>query len=234
MTPLLIILIFALVIFNVWNLLSLKELKKYNRSYRELKDDRYYELKYKIEYITTIVVVVIGVGTFFGYKFFEEFKKNATNNLNTVTKNYEIKLDSIGKIIDSKKFVLNDYSKMQDSIDKRVKNSDNLLSILTDRINVISNKNIVKQDFYIVDKLKFLIGIKGGATFYFKDLLTLSGDKLPTFNKPPFLVVVPENSVEISILRIEKDYFKIDVPSFLSTDGEDIDTARFSIMLSQK
>lgn len=228
----LIVLVIILIIFSVWNLISLYELKKYNRSYRELKDDRYYELKYKLEYITAIVVVVIGVGAFFGYRFFEEFKKNTSENLKTVTENYEVKLKSIGKIIESKEFALNDNSEKQNSIEKRVKNSDSLVTILTGRINVISNKSIVKQDIYLVDKIFFKFPKTNMDTcrFYYKDLTSIKGEKLPIFNEPPFLAIVPESPADFVITEKKKDYFKLEIIGGFG----DLKTVYFGIMVSQK
>jgi hypothetical protein len=61
-------------------------------------------------------------------------------------------------------------------------------------------------------------------------LTTIIGDKLPPFDKAPFLVAVPENPAVLTILHIDKDYF--DIESGMSMGP--VDSAIFSIMISQK
>lgn len=232
MDTILIVLLIALISSNVWNWFSLRDLKKHNRSKQVITDERYYELKYKIEYITTIVVVVIGVGGFFGYKWFDGLKKDTADKLKNVTDLYDIKFDSIDKKIESKKYTLNDYEAKQENIDKKVENSDKKLSVISNRIDIINKKSIIKQDFYIVDNLKFPATENGNwyARFYYKNLKTIGGDSLPFFKKSPFLIAVPENQFELTIKYIGREYFDIETYNRLGDD----DTVKFSLMISQK
>jgi hypothetical protein len=221
----LIVLVIILIILSGWNLKSLWDLKKFNRSKLELKDDRYYELKYKNEFITTVAIVVIGVGGFFGYKMSDEINKRA-DSLKT-------RLDSLDRLIISKKDTLTNYEEIQDRIDKRVKISADSLTVLSRRINVINNKSVIKQDFYIVDNLEFPIAIKAEPfRFYYNKLTTIGGDPLPTFKKAPFLVAVPENASTLTIVYIGREYFEIDCGMTLGPTNPD--TAKFSILISQK
>lgn len=239
MIPLLIGLLIALIGLSVWNLYSLRDLKKYNRSYRELKDDRYYELKYKNEYITTITIVVFGVGSFFGYKFFEDFKKDASDKLKykTDSLSFEIKslrmsLNPIRDSVNEYKNIVNKLKSDQNDVGNNIQNSYGQLFQLKREINTISNKNIVKQDFYISDNLKFSLSGKGVITkiFYFNKLKTLVGEPFPTFEKTPFLVVVPENSAVLALEHLNKDYFEVSCGEY----AEPLDSAMFGIMVSKK
>jgi DNA-dependent RNA polymerase auxiliary subunit epsilon len=238
MIALLIVLVIALIGFSVWNLFSLKDLKKYNRSKQEIKDDRYYELKYKIEYVTIIAIVVFSVGAFFGYKWFEEIKKDASENLKEKTDSLYSEIESLRTSIkplrDSVtgyKNIVNKLNLDQKDVGNNIQYSREELSNLKSEIKTISNKSIVKQDFYIVDNLKFSVSDANfKARFYYKDLTTIIGDKLPLFNKAPFLVAVPENPAILTILQIEKDYFDIESGS----SSGPVDSAKFGIMISQK
>ena len=66
--------------------------------------------------------------------------------------------------------------------------------------------------------------------YYFKDLTTIVGDKLPIFSTAPFLVAVPENASQIAVTNITRDYFEI----VLYSSIDKIDTAKFNVMISQK
>jgi hypothetical protein len=242
---LLTVLAVALIVLSVWNLISLNELKKYNRSYRELKDDRYYELKYKGEYLTTIVVVVLSVGTFLGYRWFEEIKENASENLKAKTEVYENRFDSLRSKIDLINGTLEQYKTMVDeymasinefdtkqkNIERKAQVSDINLIQLKDRIEAINNENIIKQDLYIVDNLKFAITDSSWrATFYYKDLTTISGDKLPSFSQPPVLLTIPKNATGLTTIYIGKDSFEVDAGMTMGL----VDTCKFGIMIKQK
>ena len=213
----LIVLVIILIILSGWNLKSLWDLKKFNRSKIELNDDKYYELKYKNEFITTIAIVVIGVGGFFGYKMSDEINKRA-DNLKT-------RLDSLDRLIIAKKDTL--YT-----VETKTKILSDSLFQISNRISVISNKNIVKQDFYITDNLKFdITGAEvSSVRFYFKRLKTLAGHPFPSFNKAPFLFIVPQNGANVTLVHLEKDYFDVECSSYSGP----IDSAIFGIMVSKK
>jgi len=245
MSTIITVLLIALIVSSVWNLLSLKGIKKLNRLNKEMTDDRYFELKYKIEYITAIIVVVLGVGGFFGYKWFDEIKIDAAKNLKEKTNQYDNKFDSIdsklklteniirlysGKLDEYEKHS-NNIQSSQEFITKKIQNSSGELSGITEKIKAINEKNIIKQDFYIIDNLKIDTQDTNYVhRFYFKDLHTLLGDKLPIFSKPPFLIAVPENLIEIDIISINSEYFEINLSSYF----EDINPGIFSLMISQK
>lgn len=215
---LLIILAFILITLSVWNLISLNDLKKFNRSKQELKDDKYFELKYKLEFITTIAIVVIGVGGFFGYKVSDEVNLRADK--------LKKRMDSLDSLIIAKRDTLFSYDTISKNLDRR-------LTDISSKISVISNKNIVKQDFFIADNLKFAFGSDTPYyhRFYFNRLKTLVGDPFPAFDNPPFLVLVPENGAVVTIVHLNKYYFEVE--SSLGS-GPVIDSVKFGIMVSRK
>jgi heme/copper-type cytochrome/quinol oxidase subunit 2 len=155
MIAILIVLVITLIGFTVWNLISLKELKKYNRSKQEIKDDRYYELKYRIEYITTIGLIIISIGAFFGYKWFEEIKKDASDNLKSETEKFEIKIKSLYSEMEYTDSTIKSYQDSvayykksvgdiidkQNVIDYKADYSRDRFNQLSEKIDVINNKN---------------------------------------------------------------------------------------------
>ena len=223
----LIVLVIILIILSGWNLFGYFDLKKFNRSYRELKDDRYYELKYKTEFITASVLVVIFVGGFFQYKFFDDVNKTADNLTH--------RLDSLGRVLESKKDSVSNYQVMQSSLVKSQNSLDNRIDSSEKRINIISNKSIVKQDIYIVDRIQF--NSPDTCRFYYKDLKNIKGEKLPVFDKPPFLAIFPGGGYLFSIFEKNKDYFIIEAMdgSFAGLSGQVVNSGKyFGIMVSQR
>lgn len=227
--------LFVLVIFliglSVWNLLTLYNLKKYNRSEQKIKNDRYYELKYKTDYITT-VVVVMGIGAFFGYNWFEEIKDQAADNLREKTASFDGQYESLNRKLKNSDTLASTYTDKLNNLFTDYDNISKKLNKLFKDYETISEKQIIKYDFYIVDNLKFPIEFNHDTAyrFYYKNLKSITGDKLPEFKKPPVLFIVPENNVVYDIREIHKEYVEL---SFSSTVGG-IDTARFNFFFTTK
>ena len=226
----LIVLVIILIILSGWNLFGYYDLKKFNRSYRELKDDRYYELKYKTEFITASVLVVIFVGGFFGYKLFED-----ADNLKASITNSANRQDSLDNRTDSLELVLESKKDTVTSLDNQIVVSVGKLKTLSDKIDIINNKSIVKQDIYIVDTIQF--NSTDTCRFYYKDLKNIKGEKLPVFDKPPFLAIFPGGGYLFSIYKKNKDYFILLLRdgSFAGLNGQGDDSVKFfGIMVSQR
>lgn len=64
---LLIILISAILVFNIWNLFTLSKLKKQQASQQALNDPRYYELKAKQDFLVAVFSVFVATAAFLGY-----------------------------------------------------------------------------------------------------------------------------------------------------------------------
>jgi hypothetical protein len=119
--------------------------------------------------------------------------------------------------------------------DKKVKN-------VQFRIEDINSKNILKQNFYLVDSLFFDTRVVDTAksdesyykTYYFKDMMTIYGDKLPEFKKPPFLIATVEdvpNGQNGSIKEVTNNSFKFSLSSWREDRSR---IFRFSILVSEK
>jgi 5'(3')-deoxyribonucleotidase len=113
--------------------------------------------------------------------------------MNKTSGSFKDRLDSFDSLITAKKDTLYTF-------DSKTKNLDKKLTDISDKITITGNKNIVKQDFYITDNLKFSLSIDDKIRFNFKDLKTLAGNPFPTFDKAPFLMIVPQNSAIITLV----------------------------------
>ena len=210
----------VLIILSALNLGTLRQLSKFNKSKQEIKDDKYYELKYRIEFILASAVLVIAVGGYFGYNF--------TENISNKAKLLNNRLDTLNLKINAKKDTLYSY-------DAKTKGIKDTLEKVLKRIRLIAEKDIIKQDFYIVDNLSCPFNEKQqSVTYYFNQLTTISHQKLPNFDKPPILIVLPENAVDLTLVRVNKDYFKIGASWAVGDSNFVGDIAKFSIMLSKR
>lgn len=231
---------------------SLLKIKKQNNQYNfnGISDDRYYELKYKLQFITSVGVIIVAVAGFFGVDKFENFvttynKKTDSLDVRLKTYNKKIsKLDSIISTYDSKikdydDFVRNvDWSKTKFSQD--IINSNKGLLNLNNKIDAIKKRNILDKSFYVVDNLvvkNALIPENGnGITrFYFKDLTTIIGDKVPEFDKPPVTFVIPQSSSFIYIWSLTTEYFEVSFTGYNRDENkEEPKTFTFGVLIARK
>ncbi|MCD8437692.1 hypothetical protein LNI95_08410 [Tenacibaculum dicentrarchi] len=241
MEILLVIIFSAIVILNVWNLISLKQLKKDSTKLdSQLNDPKYYELKSKSEFIVAVFTILVAVGGLLGYKSFESVKKSIKDDLLSrmipinssidETEKKIIKYDSIFRINESMQIIINkDIPKN----DLKLKNQDRQLKLIQNTLNELNQNNKIKQSFYLVKSLE-IINIKGKLSkkFYFKDLRTNIGDKIPKFSKLPFLIPIPENMATIRINDLTLESFTIHIGSSLRVSGTNKPTSyKFGLMI---
>ena len=95
MNTILVALLLAFIVFSVWNIINLRKLLKTPlKKDSELNDKKYWELKYKQEYMIAVFAVILGVITWLGYRSVEDIKQDIRLELAS-------KLDSTKKAIDS-------------------------------------------------------------------------------------------------------------------------------------
>jgi hypothetical protein len=195
---------------SIWNIVLFYTLKKSIRIGRKIEDkDLYFELKYRIQLITTVFAIILAVITFYGYSTIDKFDDK-------ISKEIKIefgKHDSLYNILDVKKDrivqdyagILKEISSLKLTLDKNKKDIGNLQDIYKD----LSNKDILKNNIFIVKDL-FLIAGSGEKKFYFKDILTVNNKPLPKFTSSPSISIVSTNGALIDIKKITKEYFVLD------------------------
>lgn len=238
--------VLIILVFSIMSVISLWKIKKQSHLSFDFGNERYYELKYKIQYITSVGIVVIGVGAFFGYdkyeKFVERFDKKA-DSLEIKIKTYDAiisEMDKNLKTYDNKIYAYDSFIKRLEKSSNIVwsdlKNSNQSLLQLKDTIENIKKRNILEKSFYIVSGLKKSMNIWSGERYYFKDLTTIIGDKLPPFDKNPFIIIVPEDGVDYKIVKVTKDYIDIGIGGVTEFDSNEKDkkTSTFGLLISKK
>lgn len=221
----------ALIIFNVWNAISLKQLIKRPLKNDQLNDKNYWELKYKMQYMVTVFSVILAIIAFIGYNTVDNVK-------DSVRKEFQEELDSTKttllqikeQIQDSKSdfetrvantdSMLNHYRDMllglsnrTDVVKKSISVSDNELSRFKQKISEINSKNIIQQNIYIVDNIEYkVVDINEQdptKQIVFSGLSTISGDKLPLFKKPPFILVVSNDGSAYTVRNVTTSSFDL-------------------------
>ncbi|NTW31785.1 MAG: hypothetical protein HGB12_04040 [Bacteroidetes bacterium] len=242
MNTFIVIILSILLIFAGWNFFSTNRLIKNIKSNikEENNDSRYFELKYRIEFIVAIFSVIIVVIGFLGYNTFENAKKEIHKSI--IDKN-----DSLFKILSKNEIKLGKFdsgivklegknAKIDSGLlkyDSKAKSLNNSMLNLKNLIEVINSKNILKQNYYIVNSLSINL-YNNIKKIYFNDLITDMGDKLPIFTSPPIILPIPEINWQVQVNSIKKDYFEV-LPGYEIGDYEPKDSiVKFSVLIIQK
>ncbi|MFD1602995.1 hypothetical protein ACFSJW_07165 [Flavobacterium artemisiae] len=242
----------VITIFVIMSFVSLIKIKKQNNQNNTngISDDRYYELKYKLQYVSSVGVIVIAVAGFFGLDKYENFVaqfKGKTDSLDLKLKEYDKKLsllDSSILMYDSK---ISSYDKSLAKLDlgkvkfsKAMIASNKGLLQLKDTIDVIKKRNILDKSFYVINNLQVNNPIlpdngKLISRYYFKDLYTIIGDKLPEFEKPPVIFVVPQSLSNVVIVSLTKEYAEFSSYNYAGNNGnEEPKTFVFGLLIARK
>jgi len=243
----------VITLFVIMSFISLIKINKQNNqiNVNGISDDRYYELKYKLQFISSVGVIVIAVAGFFGldkYENFVEEFKSKTDSLDVKLIQYDKKitvLDSTISKYDNKINVYDNFLKKLDNskvqFSRAMIASNKGLLQLKDTINVIKKRNILDKSFYVIDNLQIDNHIKNGKhveinkKFYFKDMTTIIGDQLPDFVNKPVVFVIPQSTADISLIEVTKDYVVVDYGMHQGNGAkEDPTSFAFGLLIARK
>lgn len=242
MTITLILLVFVLLVFTIGNFVTLQRLSKSkNQSPDKADDSRYFELKYRVEFIVSIFSVVVGVMAFLGYNSItnakneiksgmekevsdikDEFSRVRTNvdTLNALRANLELKYRVISKGAATSETIIQDHLSR--------------LTLMQKQIDAINSKKIVQQNFIVTKSLTFRQTEKNpDNVVYFKDIQTLTGERLPNFSSPPLVIPVSEGDKVIDVLNVDSNSFQVFYGSSTGKDP-DMNKMEFSLVIIGK
>lgn|GEM_PF-6552186 len=255
MFPVLIaVLLFALVIFTVWNLISSRRhLRNSPPSSTGLDDSKYYELKYKQEFLVAAFVLIAGVAAFLGINTKDSLEKNLTEEIETKLKTPKNSIDSVSRTVASVDTLVRGLEAKTNELQARIEASEQIQSefntkshqysaamaeILT-RIKQINEKNILKQDVYVVTGLNYDARsgglVNGYKQYLFKDMKTILGDKLPTFKKAPFILAVSRQGGLMNLDNITTESFYLNVWNqvLMNNDNYKWTKSDFDLLISE-
>jgi|688.fasta_scaffold419072_2 hypothetical protein len=212
MTGLLYTLLIALITLSIWNLVTSRELvKKRNQNVGAvgLSDPRYFELKYKNQFLVAMFAVFVGLGSFYGYNTLEDAKKEARTEIINSTDSLKNKLSELEKLMNENKSnalqLGNDFSEVSKNLPK-LDGAFKRLSSLEQKIVNINQKNILKQNFYIVSTIERPI-LEKPQRLFLKDLTTSHGDKLPNFKSPPVIIAITDSKFQVDVYNVSTESF---------------------------
>lgn len=237
LTIVLLVAIFSLICLFLWNGFNFRSLKQMSLSKdKELNDAKYWELKYKYEFLIAIVGLITVTAGFLGYNSLQSIETAVRNDFNKKVDSVKNTLQNTYSDVNSRLLAAKDSVT---NIDSRVKNSQsqlqrsvNILAILkkqqfelkeggyqskkslselSGQIDSINTKNKIKREFYLIPNIPF----KGELQLHdtqvkikFSELRTISGDRLPIFKKPPIVLSALSNTTEFKISSIDNEGFE--------------------------
>lgn len=243
------IFLLVILVFVIMSYISLRNIRNQTNA-SGIGDDRYYELKYKLQFISSVGVIIIGVAGFFGVDKYDSFVakfKTKTDSLDIKLKEYDAKIYALDSTISNYDTKVSSYDNIFKNLDaSKVKFTKGMIASnkglleLKDTINNIKKRNILDKSFYVVDNLKIKNALipnngNGITRFYFKDLTTIIGDKLPEFEKSPVTFVIPQSAVMLNIYSLTNEYFEVGMSGYNSVEGEEIPkTYAFGVLIARK
>lgn len=224
----------ATIIFNVWNAIDLRSLRKSTLSNDQLKDSKYWELKYKIQFLVSAFSAIVIIAAFLGYNTIDNIRDSVSKEINQKldsTKKAVVSLgeqqEEIHRKVDSTGFKILQYQNVilglsgkQATVRESIKLSTHDLDNLKEKITEINNKNILQQNIYIVEKELDTTIFTGDQikVINFSDLITINGDKIPPLKSPPFILPVSNQGADFHILNVTNTSCKLQLWGY----GEEI------------
>ncbi|KAA5532635.1 hypothetical protein F0919_17795 [Taibaiella lutea] len=200
-----------------------------------IDEAKYYEVKYRMQYITAVFPLIIAVVALIGRKELSSISDSISSTihgkLDPELKNAQ---DSINVLRDSQDLMATRFidiqtkyqqldGKYNDLINKDKNTStiventgssaDNLsrkVNQLAEVINSISDKDIVKSGVYVIRNVPFNKKQGGDMVkYYFKDIKRSNGEGLPTFPNPPIVYIETVNYDEYKLMEVTNEYFTV-------------------------
>lgn len=187
-------LLLILVVLTIWNLTSFIKYRS-QPSTRKIDDARYWELKFRLDFIVAITVVIVGGLSFIGYDRIDNISDDVKSDIEHQVENaIQTELDPI------RQRALEAQALM-----------DSLLS-----------KNIVQQELYVV---RSQVLLNGRGKVYFKNLVSDKGKKLPLFTSIPLVIPTSLSAEALSVHSVTKESFELSWVYTLPATGVTADLA---------
>jgi hypothetical protein len=201
------IIVFMLLGLGIWQLHLLFQIKKRASESSNFDEAKYFELKYQLQYVISIFPVVLAILSVIGYQQTTSIKRQ----FDSLATSYN-SLDSLRNKI---KGGLNESD---DSLHKYEKDIFSLKA----SINTINAKDIIRERIYIVPNLIFNLGEYTGEweRFNFRNMVTISGEKLPIFTKPPLIFCFNDKGFATGICGLTTDGFELSITEKVGVENK--------------
>lgn len=251
-----VVILLALLVSSVWNLGILRVLRsKIDAEPKKLSDERYYELKYRMQFLTAVFTMIAALIALYGYDTFQ----TATEE---IQKSLESKVQASIAVIEQKEAAIQEMEKtirrlegstsdiqqalptslrQAEQFNKQLVTQRDHLGDLSIRIDELNGKNILQQNFYIIRSLSHSIALADTLyrrtqrffPYHFENLRTNLGDKLPLFREPPVIITSSECSIELFVTNVTEESFEIGYGTIHSFSPVP-DSIKFSLIIIEK
>jgi hypothetical protein len=221
----------SILILLIWDISILHRIYKLGKKGEAfIPDERYFELKYNINLLKGLATILIFVVGFLGYGSYNDLSKKVGSDINEIVDAQKDSISNLNKEIESFRSSIVAFKK---SIDGVVSQKDNVTKELASYQREFSKtkKKLESLDkaisqntkLYIVESLEFPFNIEDRNTkdckFYFKEMKTITGIKLPEFEELPS-VKVEGSRINLTVTNLTRDYIELSHSNFWG-DGKD-------------
>ncbi|HLP50549.1 MAG TPA: hypothetical protein VK154_06660 [Chitinophagales bacterium] len=198
----LLLLLFVLILWNTFSIRAI--LKKTNQNF--IADEKYFELKYKLEFITAGFAVTTLIAGYFGYNFDTSAKQSkiAMDVLEQRIKKDSIQInENIFLITKSRDENVRALTNQWEAI-KKLNQELKVKSKIIDSIYKVSMKELKVNITYHIDNVIYKIptGEFVPEHHEFAEFITTDGQKLPIFKKPPYVNVISSEGQPFRVSNI--------------------------------
>lgn len=204
---------FGILLTNIHMLFSLRNIMKYAKNSSSIPaDERYYELKLRMQILIVTIILAGSAITFIGWNTQENIIKTVREEILNEVSNDVGKVKMSAKQIEDKinsfdVFIVDQTGKIQNL----VSNSKNLQLSYFQLDELVKSKiqNLkTLLNVYIVTGIKLNLDSKP-LKLFFKDLKPINAQNLPVFKNAPIISIQTDNGLGVDVNEINKDYLII-------------------------
>lgn len=197
----------AFTVFLVWNLISTSRHIKHGTE--NIQDSKYWELKYKIEYLIAVTSVIVIVSGFLGYQLNMNIRTDIDRTIDEQRQRVSL-VDQKLLAVDDKISTLNKTSSKLDSFqrnqDVKLSMSNVLMSTLERKIKEASESAKLTYVVTLVPLKYYNSETQGLDTVFFRDLKVNGGNPLPAFRTPPSVIAISHQGVMLITVDVTNSY----------------------------
>ncbi|MBN8665838.1 MAG: hypothetical protein J0L83_14750 [Chitinophagales bacterium] len=234
MNTIITILVISILVFSLPMWLQLLSIRKAAKKNHELSDKQYWELKYKYQSLISLFAVIVAAFFFIAGDSLEKVRLAVIDQLRPKIDSLQDKIvsdslkfarlkDDLEASSSDFKNSIDSYNNKAESIGKKSSYTSEQLAYVTSslkeaqsKIEKINQYTILRKDIYIVNdsttgfryKKNVIPAIQEipALKLYFKDLVTINGDRLPEFKEAPTVMVFSKNQNVFSVEKVTKEY----------------------------
>ena len=207
MSPIVVIIAIIVLGIAIHNLIIVRRLLALSKiSSHQLSDERYFGLKSKIELYTIVFSILIAVLAYLGINSYNEITNRVQQEMLDKLSIYDNRLGEVDSILTEVEKFVRDFDIEREAISTVLATTSKDAKELEQNINVLAQRKITSINLILVPDVD--IDLFEDKEYHFKDMVSLSGRKLPIFSKAP-RVYIPSGIDGIS--EVTKDYFKMEI-----------------------